>query len=109
MNEQSRPLPSRWVELDPRTIEFIARLNEHERDKLIQVGNLSEKEVKRLCRFLALDDDKWEAGFKIVTRAVVMNKILVAMPRLVFWLAAISVAINQIWTNFVPWIIGGRP
>lgn len=90
-------LHQRWYDLDPRTIEFIARLNEDERRRLIELGSLSEKEVERLQKFLALDDERWEAGFTIVARSVVISKAIRKFPVFLMTFAAMLVAVNQIF------------
>lgn len=89
--------PTRLRDLDPRTIEFLARLNEAERTRLIEVGNLSRKESLRLRKLLALPDAQWDAGFKIVTRSAAFSAALRTVPKLVLLIAAVLVAINQIW------------
>ena len=64
-------LPLRWRELDKRTIEYIARLNEEERLALIEISHLPVQQIERLKEFLSLPEEKWKAGFRIVTRSVV--------------------------------------
>lgn len=106
MTETERAeLPLRWRDLDKRTIEFIARLNEHERQRLIEVSNLSSQQTKRLEKFLSLPDDKWDAGFKIVTRSVVIAGIVRKVPKLILGLAALLIAINQIWGWVAPYVM----
>ena len=97
-------LPLRWRDLDKRTIEWIARLNENERSRLIEVSHLDPKQIERLERFLSLPDDKWDAGFKIVTRSVLIASIVKRVPTLIIGLAAILVAINQIWGWVAPYL-----
>lgn len=106
MNELQ--LPRRWADLDPETIEWIARLNEGERRRLIDLSHMKEKEAGRLRQLLALEDDKWEAGFRMIKKAAGFNNLTKAFPRFVLGLAALLVALDQIWTRVVPWIIGGR-
>ena len=97
-------LPLRWRDLDKRTIEFIARLNESERGRFIQFSHLDEAQFRRLDEFLTLPDDKWKAGFKIVTRSVAISNVLRKFPRFVLGLAAILVALDQIWARGAPYI-----
>jgi len=105
VDETAKHLPQRWAELDKRTIEWIARLNEDERRRLIEVGNLSARQLKRLVELLSLPDDKWEAGFKIVTRSVVLSRAMRSFPKFVLGLAALLVAINQIWGYASPYVL----
>ncbi len=100
-----RDLPQRWADLDPRTIEFIARLNEDERQRLIEVSHLDAKQTQRLEQFLSLPDDKWDAGFKIVTRSVVLNRAVRSVPKLILGLAAVLVAVDQIWKWVSPYAL----
>jgi hypothetical protein len=98
-------LPQRWRELDKRTIEMVARWNEEERERLIQISHLSKKQMDRLGQFLSLPDDKWEAGFKIVTRSVVFAGAIRSVPKFVLGLAAVLVALNQIWGWVSPYLL----
>lgn len=105
MAQQPRArLPGRWMELDKRTIEWIARLNEDERNRLIEVSQLSAKQVARLEQFLSLPDDKWDAGFKIVTRSVFIGGAVRRIPKLILGLAALMIALNQIWGWASPYL-----
>ncbi|MER9056404.1 hypothetical protein [Mesorhizobium sp. M0910] len=97
-------LPQRWRELDKRTIEMVARCNEEERERIIQISHLSKKQMDRLDQFLKLPDDKWEAGFRIVTRSVIFNKTLRSAPKFVLGLAAVLVALNQVWALLAPYL-----
>lgn len=97
--------PTRLRDLDPRTIEFLARLNEDERQRLIEVSHLDEKQTKRLEQFLSLPDDKWEAGFRIVTRSVLIAGAIKSVPKFILGLAAILIAINQIWGWVSPYLL----
>lgn len=97
-------LPLRWRELDKRTIELVARLNEEERERWIQVMHLTKKEMDRLEQFLSLPDDKWEAGFRIVTRSALFARTLRSAPKLVLGLAAVMVALNQVWAMVAPYL-----
>ena len=98
-------LPQRWRDLDKRTIEWIARLNEDERQRLIDVSHLDAKQLVRLDQFLSLPDDKWDAGFKIVTRSVVIGGAVRKFPGFVLGLAAVLVAINQLWGWVSPYLL----
>jgi hypothetical protein len=98
-------LPQRWWELDKRTIEMVARWNEEERERLIQISHLDKKQMDRLDVFLSLPDDKWDAGFKIVTRSVVFTRAIRSVPKFVLGLAAILVALNQIWGWVAPYLL----
>lgn len=100
-------LPQRWAELDRRTIEWIARLNEDERQRLIEVSHLEPQQIRRLELFLSLPDDKWEAGFRIVTRSVLVARALRSFPRFVLALAAVLIALNQIWGFVAPYVLRG--
>lgn len=100
-------LPGRLRDLDKRTIELLARMNEDERRHLIELMHLEDKELARLTRFLKLPDEKWEAGFKIVTRSAVFSAILRRVPKLILGLAAILVAIGQIWSWVSPYVLRG--
>lgn len=97
-------LPLRWRELDKRTIEWIARLNESERSKMIAVSHLNDKQLERLERFLSLPDDKWEAGFKIVTRSVLFSAAVRRVSGLIIAFAALIVALGQIWAWVAPYL-----
>lgn len=100
-----KDLPQRWAELDKRTIEWIARLNEPERQRLIDVSHLSAKEMLRLEKLLALPDDKWDAGFRIVTRSAVISGAMRKFPKFVLGLAAFLIAVDQIWRYASPYIL----
>ncbi|MER9662261.1 hypothetical protein [Mesorhizobium sp. M0195] len=97
-------LPDRWRDLDKRTIEMVYRWNEEERERMIQVSHLTKKQMDRLDQFLKLPDDKWEAGFRIVTRSVLFNKTLRSAPKFVLGLAAVLVALNQLWALLAPYL-----
>lgn len=97
-------LPRRWIELDKRTIEWIARLNEEEREALVALGHLTPKQLRRLREFLSLPNDKWEAGFKIVTRSVIIAKAIRSVPKFILWLSALLIALNTIWGWIVPYL-----
>ena len=97
--------PTRLRDLDPRTIEFLARLNEDERRRLIDVSHLSVKQTRRLHQFLSLPDEKWDAGFRVVTRSVLFGHAIRRVPKLVLGLAAILVAANQIWGWASPYVM----
>ncbi|MER8403544.1 hypothetical protein NKH16_02130 [Mesorhizobium sp. M1307] len=97
-------LPDRWRDLDKRTIEMVYRWNEEERERMIQVSHLTKKQMDRLDEFLKLPDDKWEAGFRIVTRSVLFNKTLRSAPKFVLGLAAVLVALNQLWALLAPYL-----
>ncbi|MBZ9678267.1 hypothetical protein [Mesorhizobium sp. ES1-1] len=98
-------LPRRWWDLDKRTIEMVARWNEEERERLIQISHLNQKQMDRLGQFLSLPDDKWDAGFRIVTRSVVFASAVKSVPKFVLGLAAILVAMNQIWAWVAPYLL----
>ncbi|TPK15148.1 hypothetical protein FJ872_19305 [Mesorhizobium sp. B2-5-9] len=100
-----RELPQRWRELDKRTIEMVARWNEPERERLIQLSHLSKKQLDRLDDFLKLPDDKWEAGFRIVTRSVVITKASKTILKMTLGLAAVLVAFGQIWAWVAPYVV----
>lgn len=104
MNKTPWP-PTRLRDLDPETIEFLARLNDDERRRLIEVSHLSIKETARLRQFLSLPDEKWDAGFRIVTRSVVFNRLIRSVPKLILGLAALIIAINQIWQHVSPYFL----
>lgn len=95
-------LPQRWADLDKRTIEWIARLNEEERQRLIDVSHLSVKQLERLEKLLSLPEDKWDAGFKIVTRSVFISAAMRKFPIFVLGLASFLVALDQIWKYVAP-------
>lgn len=98
-------LPGRLRDLDKRTIELLARMNEEERRHLIELMHLDDKEITRLRRFLELPDDKWDAGFRIVTRSAVLSAVMRRVPKLILGLAALLVATNQIWAWISPWML----
>jgi hypothetical protein len=98
-------LPRRWWDLDKRTIEMVARWNEDERERIIQISHLNKKQMDRLEQFLSLPDDKWKAGFKMVTRSVVFASAVRSVPKFVLGLAAILVAFNQIWAWVSPYLL----
>ncbi|HEV2504381.1 MAG TPA: hypothetical protein VGV39_14985 [Mesorhizobium sp.] len=97
-------LPRRWWDVDKRTIEWIARLNEEERENLIAVGNMTDIEMKRLKQLLGLPEDKWQAGFRIITRSVVFNKAIKTVPRFILYLSGLLIALNQIWGFIQPYL-----
>lgn len=70
MNDETFDLPRRLRDLEPRTVEFLARLNEPERDNLVHMSNMSVKKRERLEKFLSLPEEEFNAGFEIVTAAV---------------------------------------
>ena len=100
-------LPLRWRDLDKRTIEWVARLSEDERSRLIDVSHLSEKQLTRLERLLSLEDGRWEVIFRASTMVDFLTGVLGRFPRLVLGLAALLVAFDQIWNRFLPWLTGG--
>lgn len=89
--------PTRLRDLDKEMIEFLARLNEDERRRLIEVSHMTPKQTTPLKKFLSHEDEKREAGFRIVTRSVVIAGIVRRVPTLIIGLAAILVALGQIW------------
>jgi len=82
--DDSFELPRRLRDLEPRTVEWLARLNEQERQNLIYLGDLTEKKRTRLDDFLSLPDEEFKAGFQVVTAAVRI-KWIVAKG---FWIAS---------------------
>jgi hypothetical protein len=70
VNDESFQLPRRLLDLEPRTVEWLARLNEEERQNLVYMGDLPVKKRERLERFLSLPEEEFHAGFEIVTAAV---------------------------------------
>lgn len=124
--------PTRLLDLDPRTVELLARLNEEERRTLIELSNLSKLQlghlidlldvlevenqgdppnakVKRLGEFLSLTEPKWRAGFDIVTNWTFVLKVLKATPWFVIALVALMTAAGQLWTLFSAWFrLGGK-
>jgi hypothetical protein len=100
-------LPERWRDLDKRTIELIARMNEEERRHLVDLMNLDDKQLGRLRRLLSLPDEKWEAGFKVVTRSAIVSTMLARVPKFVLGIAALLVAIDQIWKYLAPYVLRG--
>ncbi|HTV71181.1 MAG TPA: hypothetical protein VMF90_21845 [Rhizobiaceae bacterium] len=107
MDEQNgkRQLPQRWAELDRRTIEWIARLNEAERQRLIDVSHLEAYQLERLEDLLSLPEDKWQAGFKVVTRSVWFAAVIRKVPVFIVGLAAFLVAVDQIWKYVSPYLL----
>jgi len=103
-SDDARRLPERWKELDKRTIELIARLNEDERRHLVDLMALDDKEIGRLRRLLSLPDEKWEAGFKIVTRSAFLSAVISRVPRLILLIAGVLVAVSQIWGFLAPYV-----
>jgi hypothetical protein len=98
--------PRRLRDLDDDTVEWLARLNEEERRRLIDVSHLTEKQTHRLIQFLSLDDARWEAGFKIVTRSAFVTGTLRSVPKFVLGLAALLVAVQQLWGWISPLLKG---
>lgn len=96
--------PTRLRDLDKNTIEFLARLSEDEIDRLIEVSHLEARETKRLKQFLSLPQAQWEAGFSIVTRSVFISALMRKIPKFVLGLAAVLIAINQIWGWASPYL-----
>lgn len=60
------PIPQRLRDLDPQTILLLDRMNSEEREALIWCLNLTPEERVRLDKFLQLDAEKFQAGFKLV-------------------------------------------
>ncbi len=108
MTDELNPdLPRRLRDLEPRTIEWLARLNEQERQNLIFMGDLTEKKRTRLDKFLALPDEEFQAGFQVVTAAVRIKWVLAKG----FWIASSVAAVLLIYSqisNFVSKQGGGQ-
>lgn len=118
------PIPYRLRDLDPRTIELLARLNEEERQSLIEFAGMGElerdhlilllrdmdnKKIKRLHQFLGLADEKWEAGFDIVSNRVFFWKVFKNIPVFVLGLVGFLTALAKLWEWIAPYIrIGGK-
>lgn len=101
-------LPSGWQrKIDQQTLEWLIRLNEDERRRLIEVSHLSEKQLGRFERLLSLEEGRWEAIFRASTMVDFLTGMLGRFPRLVLGLAALLVAFDQIWNRFLPWLTGG--
>lgn len=98
-------LPRRLIELDKRTIEWLARQNEEERERLIELSHFTPKQLRRLQMFLSLPDDKWRAGFRIVTRSVILAKAVRSVPKFVLYLSGLLIALNQIWAIIAPYLL----
>lgn len=76
----SKLLPDRWRDLDPRTIEMIARFNEEEREAIVYFANLTpdqrrvintivhwpDHKIKAIDRFASMPDDEREIGYAVV-------------------------------------------
>ncbi len=59
-------IPQRLRDLDPQTILLLDRMDSEEREAFIWCVNLSPEERARLDKFLQLDAEKFQAGFKLV-------------------------------------------
>lgn len=60
------PVPLRLRDLSEETILWLDRLDHKQREALIWCGHLPPESRSRLDRFLRLDVDKVDAGFKLL-------------------------------------------
>jgi len=89
-------LPRRLLDLDQETIEWLDRLTTEERSALIWAGHLPIEKRKRLDQFLALPQEHFEAGFKIVEVWTRVRWLGWMFTKIVLTTAAVLYAAQQI-------------
>lgn len=99
-DENGRKLPRRLLDLDEDTILWLDRLNTEERTALIWAGKLSEEKRKRLDLFLALEKEKFQAGFQVVELWTKVSWIARTATKLLLLVAGTLVALNQVLAYF---------
>lgn len=99
-DEGERKLPRRLLDLDPETIGWLDRLTTEERTALIWAGKLPEEKRKRLDLFLALEKEKFQAGFQVVELWTKVSWIARTSTKLLLLVAGTLVALNQVLAYF---------
>lgn len=100
------PLPTKLLDLDPETVGWLHRLTTEERAALIWAGRLPEKKRERLDLFLALEEEKFKAGFTIVELWTRLQWIGITAMKILVTIAGALVALDA----FVRWLgSGGKP
>ncbi|WP_217577307.1 hypothetical protein [Mesorhizobium sp. GbtcB19] len=99
-DDNERQLPRRLLDLDPETIGWLDRLTTEERMALIWAGHLPKEKRDRLDKFLALEKDKFQAGFQIVELWTKVSWIAKFATKILLLVAGTLVAINQVMSYF---------
>lgn len=99
-DEDEEKLPRRLMDLHPETILWLDRLNTEERTALMWAGSLSYEKRKRLDLFLALEKEKFQAGFQVVELWTKVSWIARTSTKLLLLVAGTLVAVNQILAYF---------
>lgn len=99
-NSDDRKLPRRLLDIDPETVGWLDRLTTEERTALIWAGKLPKYKRERLDLFLALEQDKFQAGFKIVELWTKTAWVAKTATKLLLFVAGTLVAINQVMAYF---------
>jgi hypothetical protein len=99
-DENGRALPRRLLDLDPETIGWLDRLTTEERTALIWAGKLPEEKRHRLDLFLALEKEKFQAGFQVVELWTKVSWIARTSTKLLLFVAGTLVAVNQVLSYF---------
>jgi hypothetical protein len=105
--ENGRKLPRRLLDLDEETIGWLDRLTTEERVALIWAGKLPEEKRHRLDLFLALEKDKFQAGFQIVELWTKVSWIAKMATRVLLVVAGTLVALDRVMAYFSA--SGGKP
>ncbi|TIM16298.1 MAG: hypothetical protein E5Y67_03640 [Mesorhizobium sp.] len=93
-------LPRRLLDLDAETVGWLDRLTTEERTALIWAGHLPKFKRDRLDLFLALEQDKFQAGFTIVELYTRTTWIAKTSMKLLLYVAGALVAVNQVMAYF---------
>jgi hypothetical protein len=99
-DDEERKLPRRLIDLDEDTILWLDRLNTEERMALMWAGKLSQEKRHRLDLFLALEKEKFQAGFQVVELWTKVSWIARTSTKLLLLVAGTLVAINQVLAYF---------
>ncbi|PBB75222.1 hypothetical protein CK227_10545 [Mesorhizobium sp. WSM4308] len=99
-NGSERKLPRRLLDLDEETVGWLDRLTTEERTALIWAGHLPKYKRDRLDLFLALEREKFEAGFQVVELWTKVSWIARTSTKLLLIVAGTLVAINQVLAYF---------
>lgn len=99
-DETDRKLPRRLLDLDPETVGWLDRLTTEERTALIWAGKLPQDKRERLDLFLALEEEKFKAGFRIVEIWTRLDWVGRTAVKLLLLVAGALVAVNQVMAYF---------
>ncbi|ESW92906.1 hypothetical protein NKL07_21730 [Mesorhizobium sp. C280B] len=101
MNDaEDRKVPRRLLDIDTETVGWLDRLNSAERDNFIRLGKLPKWQLDRLELFLALEEEKFKAGFQVVELWTRVSWIAKTAVKLLLIVAGTLVALNQVLAYF---------